>query len=206
VNELRRRGYVAHDADDDGLTSPRADGAWGWRSDLVRALLDEPNDNGLFFAGCSDEQTEFEFEVLLTAPLEVILERLRTRTTNSFGKAQVERDRVLSDMEWVVPLLRDAVDLVVDTTAPTSEVADVVIDAVVSHSRGAHFQWSARCGVAPVRTKAGSGQPTTRYGASLLRAERVLPAPGVAVRRRSRGCRRSWRGRSAPSPRGSRSR
>jgi hypothetical protein len=41
VQELRRRGYVAHDADDDGFSEPRADGRWGWRADRVAALLAE---------------------------------------------------------------------------------------------------------------------------------------------------------------------
>lgn len=105
--------------------------------DLVRSLFDQQNDGLLFFAGCSDEQTEFKFDlkVLLSAPVEVILERLRTRSTNSFGKSQGHRDRVLSDMGWVVPLLRDAADLIVDTTMPVSEVADTVVDAVANRQR-----------------------------------------------------------------------
>jgi dephospho-CoA kinase len=137
VKELRRRGYVAYDADDDDFTRPRPDGAWGWRLDLVRSLFEQQDDGLLFFAGCSDEQTKFtfDFKVLLSAPVEVILERLRTRSTNSFGKSQLDRDRVLSDMEWVVPLLRDPADLIVDTTTPVSEVADAVVDAVATHRR-----------------------------------------------------------------------
>jgi dephospho-CoA kinase len=140
VKELRSRGYVAHDADDDGFTEPRPDGTWGWRLDLIRTLFDQQNDQLLFFAGCSDEQTKlkFGFKVLLSAPVEVILERLRTRTSNSFGKSQGDRDRVLSDIEWVIPLLRDAADLIVDTTTPVSEVADAVVDAVVN--RRGHTQ------------------------------------------------------------------
>jgi adenylate kinase family enzyme len=35
VQELRRRGYAAYDADDDGFSEPRADGRWGWRADAV---------------------------------------------------------------------------------------------------------------------------------------------------------------------------
>ena len=109
VKELRRRDYVAYDADDDGFTLPLPDGTWGWRLNLVRSLFDQQDGRLLFFAGCSDEQSQFgfDFKVLLTAPVEVILERLATRTTNSFGKSQAERDRVLADMEWVLPLLRD---------------------------------------------------------------------------------------------------
>jgi len=134
VEELRRRSYLAFDADDDGFTHPLPDGTWAWRLNLVSALFDDHDQRLLFFSGCSDEQTQFEFDfkVLLNAPLQVILDRLRTRTTNTFGKSQIELDRVLADMEWVLPILRRSADLVVDTTMPVGEVADVVVDAVSS--------------------------------------------------------------------------
>jgi dephospho-CoA kinase len=134
VTELRRRDYIAYDADDDGFTEPLPDGAWGGQLNLVMSLFDQHADRLLFFAGCFDEQVQFSFDVkvLLTAPVEVILERLRTRTTNSFGRSQAERDRVLADMECVIPLLRISADLIVDTTRPMSEVADAVVDAVDS--------------------------------------------------------------------------
>ncbi len=105
--------------------------------DLVRALFDQHDDNLLFFAGCSDEQAQFEFDfkVVLSAPVDVLLERLRTRSTNFFGKSQGERDRVLEDIAWVVPLLRDAADLVVETTTTVSKVADVIVDAVADPRR-----------------------------------------------------------------------
>ena len=137
VRELRTRGYSAYDADDDGFTQRRPDGAWGWRVGLVRALFDSREDGLLFFAGCSDEQAQFEFDfkVLLHAPVEVVLERLRTRGTNSFGKTQDERDRVLDDIAWVVPLLRGSADLVVETTTTVSKVADVIVDAVANRRR-----------------------------------------------------------------------
>jgi dephospho-CoA kinase len=137
VKELRRRGYIAYDADDDGFTEPRSDGAWRWRVDLVRTLFEEQSAGLLFFAGCSDEQANFEFDlkVLLNAPVDLILERLRTRNTNSFGKSQDERARVLSDMQWVVPLLRRSADVVVDTTTPVDEVADAVVEAVAVRRR-----------------------------------------------------------------------
>jgi shikimate kinase len=133
VNELRRRGYLAYDADDDRFTEPGPDGTWGWRQGLVRSLFDRHDNRLLYFAGCSEEQAQFEFDfkVLLTAPVEVLLERLRTRTTNTFGKSQTDQARVLADMEWVLPLLTSSADLIVDTT-PVSAVADVVVDAIAS--------------------------------------------------------------------------
>lgn len=134
VRELRRRGYNAFDADDDGFSAPLPDGTWAWRVEPIRSLFEHHGDQLLFFAGCSDEQAafDFDFKVLLTAPVEVILNRLRLRTTNPFGKTPAERDRVLADMDWVLPLLRASADLVLETTGPADEVADAVIDAVTS--------------------------------------------------------------------------
>ncbi len=135
VGELRRRGFDAVDAvdaDDDGFTSPRPDGTWGWRRDQVRAFFEERQGQLLFFAGCSNEQAEFDFDmkVLLTAPVDVIVERLQTRTNNSFGRTETEHDRVLSDAQWLLPLLRASADLVIETTTPISDVADGLVEAV----------------------------------------------------------------------------
>ena len=85
VQELRRRGYAAYDADDDGFSEPRVDGRWGWRRELVADLLARHTTGLLFFAGCSDEQAHlpFDYRVLLTAPEAVLVGRLRTRTNNA---------------------------------------------------------------------------------------------------------------------------
>jgi dephospho-CoA kinase len=134
--ELRGRGYAAYDADDDGFTEPRPDGAWGWRVEPIRALLDGHGDELVFLAGCSEEQTQvrFDFTVLLTAPHGIILERLRTRTTNSFGKTPTELDLVLAALRDVEPRLRDIADATVETTAPIADVADLVVQSVARRS------------------------------------------------------------------------
>ena len=127
VTELRRRGHAAYDADED-FAEPRADGRWGWRVDRIAALLvdDAPL---LFFAGCSEEQAElaFDFRVLLTAPTAVLVERLRTRTNNSYGRDDRELAQVLADRDEVEPLLRRSADLVLSTTVPTVELADALL-------------------------------------------------------------------------------
>ena len=68
VHELRRRGYAAYDADEDGFSEPRAGGRWGWRAELVAELLARSPDRLVFFAGCSEEQVAlpFDYRVLLT--------------------------------------------------------------------------------------------------------------------------------------------
>ena len=129
VLELRRRGFRAYDADDDGYTEPGADGAWRWRTQDVAELLAHSGEDALFFAGCSEEQTQFDWDlaVLLTAPKEIILQRLATRVTNRYGKSVEERERVLADLREVEPLLRPSADAVIDTTQPLARVVDSVL-------------------------------------------------------------------------------
>jgi RNase adaptor protein for sRNA GlmZ degradation len=138
VRELRDRGYAAYDADDDGFSEPRADGRWGWRADLVADLLARDGDGLLFFAGCSEEQAElpFEYRVLLTAPRSVLVERLRTRAGNAYGRGPSELANVVADLDEVEPLLRRSADLVLDTTDPPGELADQLLARVTAaHDR-----------------------------------------------------------------------
>jgi serine kinase of HPr protein (carbohydrate metabolism regulator) len=127
VQELRRRGHAAYDADDDGFSEPRADGRWGWRADSVASLLAEiPDGDLLFFAGCSEEQIDmpFDYRVLLAVPEDEIAIRLRTRRSNAYGRKPAEREQVLADLAQIEPLLRRSADLVLNTAAPVEEVAD----------------------------------------------------------------------------------
>ena len=132
VQELRRRGHAAYDADDDGFSEPREDGRWGWRVDRVSKLLAADRDRPLFFAGCSEEQAvlPFDLRVLLTAPRSVLIERLRTRTTNAYGRDEAQLAQVLSDLDQVEPLLRDSADVLLETTRPPAELADRVLERV----------------------------------------------------------------------------
>lgn len=126
IAELRRRGYEAYDADDHGFSEPREDGRWGWRADRVADLLSSHTDGLLFFAGCSEEQADLPFDrrVLLTAPRDLIAQRLRTRTTNPYGNSVAELAQSLSDLDEIEPLLRRTADVVLDTTVPVTDVAD----------------------------------------------------------------------------------
>ena len=101
VRELRRRGLRAYDADDDGFSEPRADGRWGWWVERVADVLKqgEAAPDLVFFAGCSEEQATlpFDYRVLLTAPAEILVQRLMARTTNAYGRSGEQRAQVLAD-------------------------------------------------------------------------------------------------------------
>jgi|1186.fasta_scaffold689422_1 shikimate kinase len=131
TRELRRRGYSAYDAEDDGFSEPRAGGRWGWRMEAVAELLSQDRDL-LFFAGCSEEQVvlAFDHRVLLRAPRATLIERLRTRTENRYGRDGAELAQVLTNVDEVEPLLRRSADLVLSTTEPPAVVADRLLEAV----------------------------------------------------------------------------
>jgi dephospho-CoA kinase len=136
--ELARRGYAAVDTDEGGwiVDVPQADGSTEplWDEERITALLDEHAGVAVFVAGCVANQgafyPRFHAVVLLSAPEDVMLERLATRTTNDFGKREAERRAILRDLRAVEPLLRAGATVEIDTRAPVAEVADR-LEAVV---------------------------------------------------------------------------
>jgi dephospho-CoA kinase len=133
IRELVARGYKAVDTDD-GWSEPQPDGRQMWREDAVQALLTTEDTDVLFVAGCEENQakfhTQFDHIVLLSAPLETLIDRLATRTSNSYGKATDELHRVLDDIETVEPLLRRVANHEVRTTVPLDEVVTTVLRLV----------------------------------------------------------------------------
>lgn len=133
VRALVDRGYKAIDTDD-GWSEPQQDGRQLWREDAIQELLATEDADVLFVAGCEENQVKFheQFDhiVLLSAPVESMLERLATRTDNPYGNAPEERRRFLEDVETVEPLLRRVADHEVRTTVPLNEVVATVLRLV----------------------------------------------------------------------------
>jgi predicted kinase len=65
--------------------------------------------------------------VLLSAPAEVIAERLAARTDDSYGQRPAEVARVLNLRETVEPSLRRAAGHEIDTRAALDEVVAAVL-------------------------------------------------------------------------------
>lgn len=126
--ELARRGYRTADTDY-GDYHKTIDGEQLWREDRIAALL--ADDGPLFVQGTTRNQVVFyplfDHIVLLSAPAEVLVERLTTRTTNHYGKDPAHIAETLGYLETVEPLLREAATLEVVTTVPVAEVADIVV-------------------------------------------------------------------------------
>lgn len=144
---LAARGYDAVDLDADAWShwvdvfddaepgTPVEPGRdWVWRDDRVRGLLESRRSDILVVSGCSPNQAEFypllDAVVLLSAPDDVVVERLANRTGNDYGKGQGEAQRVLMLVREVEPLLRAGATHEIDTSRPFDDVLDAALRIV----------------------------------------------------------------------------
>src|SRR5918911_266406 len=109
--ELGRRGFRVVDTDSPSW-SEWAQDEWLWREDRIADLLAAEDERPLFVSGCMSNQVKFydrfEAVVLLSAPAEVILERVERRTTNDYGKTPAARGgrRRAGRDRWVLRALK----------------------------------------------------------------------------------------------------
>ena len=133
LDELARRGHQTVETDYDGYTG-RVDGEWLWDESRIDKLLSRESDGVLFVQGTVRNQVNFyhrfDHIVLLSAPPELMVERLAARTTNPYGKRADELAEVLENLSDVEPLLRHAACLELVTTLPVPVVADRVLQHV----------------------------------------------------------------------------
>ncbi len=126
--ELKRRGHRVVDTDDPGwiVETHFAGGVEPvWDLDQIRALIDGHRSGWLFIAGCVANQgavyDRFDTVVLLSAPAEVLLDRVADRG-NPFGATAEDRTKIANDLAAFEPLLRAGADHEIVTAAPVHEV------------------------------------------------------------------------------------
>jgi hypothetical protein len=102
------------------------EGGYVWREDRIAELLDREGSGPLYVSGTVSNQgrfyPRFDAVVLLSAPADVLLERMAERTTNEYGKSAEERELVLEHLAEVEPLLRATCTHELDATKPLDEV------------------------------------------------------------------------------------
>jgi shikimate kinase len=145
IEELAARGYKAVDTDDDGLSElvnvpldqrtghdPGHD--WVWREERIQELLSSDDADVLFLGGCAPNQgtfyPQFDQIILLTAPADLIVARLTSRTNNPYGKRADDIARTLHLQQTIEPLLRSSADHEIDTSVPLAEVVKTVLQLV----------------------------------------------------------------------------
>ena len=138
--ELARRGYRVVDTDEPGWREYRKyvepidelhRGEWLWVEERITGLLDSDDDRSLFVGGGARNQSKFydrfDAVVMLSAPADVLLDRVARRTTNDYGKTALERGEILADLVEVEPLLRQECTHELDANRP---LADIVADLI----------------------------------------------------------------------------
>lgn len=127
--ELARRGHETVDTDFGNWESPI--GFWDERR--MAALLERERD--VVVSGTVTNQgrfyDRFEHVVLLSAPVEVLIARVSTRTNNPYGRAAEEQSEIRKYVVEVEPLLRASVSIELDGQRPVSELADAVERLIV---------------------------------------------------------------------------
>jgi dephospho-CoA kinase len=123
--ELERRGYAVVETDVPPWSEwSDEEGGYVWREDLIDQLLSRPQERTLYVSGAVSNQgrfyDRFDAVVLLSAPADVLLRRIESRTTNEFGKSPDERERIVNDIANVEPLLRATATHEVDATQPVA--------------------------------------------------------------------------------------
>jgi dephospho-CoA kinase len=131
IERLVGLGYKAVDLDSEGFCEWDANGDELWLEDRVQRLLATEDTEVLFLAGCAANQVKFygQFDriVLLSAPAELMMERLSTRTNNPYGKLPSEAARILEEKDTIEPMLRRGATVEVDTGVPIDQVVEAIL-------------------------------------------------------------------------------
>jgi shikimate kinase len=130
--ELRRRGFDVVDTDHGGWTEwSEAEGGYVWDEGRIAELLTREEGPTLYVSGTVSNQgrfyPRFDAVVLLSAPAEVLLSRIATRTTNDYGKSREEGELVLRHLAEVEPLLRATCTHELDAGQPLDAVVEQLI-------------------------------------------------------------------------------
>jgi hypothetical protein len=117
------------DTDEPGWTVEDA-GEW-WIEERIAELLEQDGPT-LYVSGTVSNQgrfyDRFDAVVLLSAPADVLLDRISTRTTNDYGKSHEDRELILRRLREVEPRLRATCTHEIDASRPAAEVLERLVE------------------------------------------------------------------------------
>jgi len=124
LGELAQRGHLTVDTDYDGWELPGA----VWDEPRMSELLARHDD--VVVSGTAENQgrfyDRFEHVVLLSAPVEVLIERVPTRTNTPYGRSPDQQAEIRQYVVEVEPLLRRGATIELDARRPVGELADAI--------------------------------------------------------------------------------
>lgn len=124
LGELAARGRFTVDTDYDGWKVE--EGLWDERRMVV---LLAPHED-VVVSGTVENQAQFydrfDCVVLLSAPVETLIERVSHRTNNPYGHTREQQDEIRAYVSGVEPLLRRGADVEFDGGQPVTKLADAI--------------------------------------------------------------------------------
>lgn len=124
LGELARRGHHTVDTDDDGWKLPSS----VWDEPRMSNLLAQHDD--VLVTGTVENQgkfyNRFDHVVLLSAPVDVMIDRVASRTNNPYGRTKVHQNEVRQYVREVEPLLRRGASIELDGRRPVAVLADAI--------------------------------------------------------------------------------
>jgi broad-specificity NMP kinase len=131
--ELAKRGFQVVETDGAPWSEwSEAAGGYIWREDLISELLSCDDGATLYVSGTVSNQSRFysrfDAVVLLSAPTDVLLRRIETRTSNHYGKTAEERALILSHIAEVEPLLRATCTHELDAARPIDHIVARLVE------------------------------------------------------------------------------
>ncbi len=122
--ELQARGYNTVDTDYGPWTLP--DGTWD--EHRMKQLL--AHNHELIISGTVENQgnfyDHFDHVVLLSAPLAILMQRVKTRTNNNYGKTREQQSQIAADKQSIEPILRRGATAELDACQPVAEIANSI--------------------------------------------------------------------------------
>jgi len=138
LDELRRRGCKTVDTDYGGLTVTTDIGETIWDEAAIQRLLSTEDADVLFLSGTAENmgkfRARFDHVILLSAPAEVMVQRLTTRTNNPYGQRPEQVAQTPHYKDTVEPLLRRIATIEIDTTPTLDQVVTAMLERVCSPS------------------------------------------------------------------------
>ena len=127
LSELKNRGYKTTDLDYGYITFQHNERLFDEMK--VNRLLENHKASHLILAGTESNQgqfySSFDVVVLLTADLDTMLDRIKARESNRYGKTKEERAEIIESYYAVLPLLKQRAQVIIDTTdISVEEVCD----------------------------------------------------------------------------------
>lgn len=159
--ELQRRGYEAHDTDNDGITAwinkvtnelverPESESArtkewydqheWKMSRQKVEEFAANAKDKLIFLCGSpsnADDMLDlYDKVVCLVVDKDTLKNRIASRTDHDFGKAPDELESILGWHDAFEGRYRDMGAVMIDATKPVEAVVDEILSKVVNFSQ-----------------------------------------------------------------------